>query len=39
MLTIRPLNMAGAVLESEAEAEPFDAFPLAVEFILLSKNF
>ena len=32
----RPLEMAGTVLESEADADPlpFKAFPLAVEFIV-----
>ena len=30
----RPLDKARTVLESEADADPFEAFPLAAEFIL-----
>ena len=34
LVTKRPSELAGTVLESEAEAVPLKAFPLAVEFIL-----
>ena len=33
-----PLDMAGTVLDSETEADPLEAFPLSVEFIVANPS-